>query len=283
MTTSLKAPTQPGVYDIPADVYHADKNSLSNSGAKLLLPPSCPAKFRYEQDHGRPPKKEFDFGQAAHQMVLGVGPGIVVVNKTDWRSKSAQAERDAAYLDGAIPLLARDYKRVVAMAKALREHPVARLLFAEGSGLPEQSLYWVDRPTGVLRRARPDWLPHHGGGRLIIPDYKSAQDASTAAAEKAMFEFGYFRQAPWYEDGARALGADDVAFVLVFQEKAPPYLVNVVEPAAIAKRIGRELNRRALEKFAECTAAGVWPGYGDDIKSASLPPWAENKLMQELV
>jgi hypothetical protein len=40
--------TQPGVYDLPADVYHADPvppelgGSLSSSGAKLLLPRPAP-------------------------------------------------------------------------------------------------------------------------------------------------------------------------------------------------------------------------------------------------
>jgi hypothetical protein len=46
--------TEPGVYDIAEDHYHADPvpgGSLSNSGAKKLLPPSCPAKFAYEREH----------------------------------------------------------------------------------------------------------------------------------------------------------------------------------------------------------------------------------------
>lgn len=280
--TTPVAATPPGIYDIPAAVYHRDTTSLSSSGARELLPPSCPARFRYDQDHAPLPKKEFDFGTAAHHMVLGTGPRIVVVQHTDWRSKAAQAERDAAYLDDAIPLLARDYRRVVAMAKALRDHPVASVLFAEGSGAPERSLYWLDQATGVTRRARPDWLPPVTSGRLIIPDYKTTRDASTPAVEKALYEYGYFQQAPWYEDGARALLAEDVAFVFVFQEKEPPYLVNVFEPAAMAMRLGRDLNRRALEVFAECTASGQWPGYGDDIKFAYLPSWAENKI-QELL
>lgn len=283
MTATTETTTQkPGIYDIPAHVYHADRTSLSSTGARKLLPPSCPAKFRWEQDHPPARKKEFDFGTAAHAYVLGTGPELAVVHEVDWRSKHAQSQREAAILDGKVPLLLSEFKQVEAMAKALREHPVAAALFAEGSGVAERSLYWVDRQTGVTRRARPDWLPHPRAGRLIIPDYKTTRDASTAAVEKALYEYGYFMQAPWYEDGARALLADDVAFVFVFQEKTPPYLVNVFEPSALAVRLGRELNRRALEVFAECSASGVWPGYGDDIKYASLPVWAENKI-QELL
>ncbi len=73
----------PGVYDIPEGAYFADP-ALSCSGAKLLLPPSCPALFRYRQDH--PEHKDvFDFGSAAHKMVLGAGPPIALVDAPDWR------------------------------------------------------------------------------------------------------------------------------------------------------------------------------------------------------
>jgi hypothetical protein len=283
MTSAITAPSQPGVYDIPAAVYHADKTSLSSTGARKLLPPSCPAKFRYEQDHPPARKKELDFGSAVHAHLFGGGPRLIVVNEADWRGASARATRRSAIIDGDIALLSPEFEQVKAMAKALFEHPVARLLFAPGSGRPEQSLYWHDRPTGVVRRARPDWLPHPHRGPLIVPDYKTTRDASTAAVERALFDYGYFQQAAWYLDGVRELVADDAAFVLVCQEKEPPYLVNVVEPAGMAVKLGRELNRRALEVFAECTATGLWPGYGDDIKPVSLPVWAENKLLQELV
>ena len=59
--------TAPGVYDIPAEDYHRDPvpgGSLSSTGARKLLPPSCPAKFRYEQDNPPTPTAALDFGQA---------------------------------------------------------------------------------------------------------------------------------------------------------------------------------------------------------------------------
>lgn len=273
----------PGIYDIPAETYHADKVSLSSSGARKLLPPSCPAKFRWEQDHGQPFKREFEIGTAAHREVLGVGPDLVVVDADDWRTKDAKAKAAEARATGAVPLKPAEYAQIKAMAAALRAHPVASVLFAPGSGEPEKSLYWLDRRSGVVRRARPDWLPYPSSGRLIIPDYKTTRDASPGALAKAVYEHGYFQQGPWYMDGAAALGlADDVAFVFVFQEKTPPYLVHVVELDATATRYGRALNRQAIDKFAECTASGIWPGYGDDVTYLSLPPWAESKIEEQL-
>lgn len=275
----------PGIYDIPAHVYHADKQSLSSTGARKLLPPSCPAKFRYEQDHPPARKKELDFGTAVHAYVLGSGPKLVIVKEVDWRSAAARATKEAAILDGNIALLASEYKQVQEMAKALREHRMAGALFAEGAGLAEQSLYWLDRETGVTCRARPDWIPNNGGGRLVLPDLKTTVAADDESISKHLHNYGYHQQAAWYLEGARALGLGDrdATFLLVFQEKTPPYLVRAVQLNLMALRVAAAKNRRARLIFAECTATGHWPGYGDDTKAdfVSLPPWAESRDMEE--
>lgn len=169
--------SRPGVYDgLPESVYHRDPvagGSLSSSGARKLLAPSCPALFRHEQLHGQPHKPAFDFGRAAHEEVLGTGGGIEVVDAADWRTADAKKARDAAYEAGKTPLLPKDYKVVQAMAEQLKRHPIAGRLFQPGTGKPEQSLFWKDPATGVICRARLDWLPTQvKGRRLIIGDYK---------------------------------------------------------------------------------------------------------------
>jgi hypothetical protein len=276
--------TAPGIYDIPNDVYHADPvpgGSLSSTGARRLLPPSCPALFRYEQLHGQPPKRVFDFGTAAHGIVLGSGPELVRVDAPNYLTKKAQAARDDARTRGAVPLLPHEYEQVQAMAEAIRQHPAARALFAEASGQPEQSLFWQDQRTGVWRRARLDWMPFATGRRMVVPDYKTAVSAAPSAIAKAVHSFGYHQQAAWYLDGVKALGGGDAAFVFVVQEKTPPYLVTVVELDPLALRIGRERNRQAIDLYRRCLTANDWPAYSDSIESISLPAWAENQHLQE--
>ncbi|HEY9391019.1 MAG TPA: PD-(D/E)XK nuclease-like domain-containing protein [Mycobacteriales bacterium] len=277
--------TQPGIYDgMPSDVYHADPvpgGSLSSSGARLLLPPSCPALFRHAQTAGRPPKAAFDFGHAAHRLVLGVGERIVRVDAQDWRTKAAQQKRDQAYEDGAVPLLAHDYQQVQDMAAALRRDPIASALFNPESGSPEQSLFWRDEHTAVWRRARLDWLANRTDGRrLIVADYKTTASADPAALSKSMHTYGYHQQGAWYLDAVTALGLTgglEPAFVLIFQEKTPPYLVTVVQPDPVALRIARERNAVALDTYRRCVTTGHWPGYADGVISLALPPWAERE------
>lgn len=274
---------RPGIYEMTNEQYHADPvpgGSLSSTGARRLLEPSCPALFRHEQLHGQKPRRVFDFGSAAHQMVLGAGPELMVVNAEDWRTKAAREARDEAYAAGLVPLLLAEFEQVQQMAAALRRHPAASALLAEGSGQPEQSLFWTDQPAGVWRRARLDWLPFATGRRLVVPDYKTAVSAAPSAIERSLVAYGYHQQAAWYLDGVAALGGGtDARFVFIVQEKAAPYLVTVVELDDASLQAGRVRNRRAIELYAQCVAEDRWPGYSDSPVLISLPQWA---ITQEL-
>lgn len=276
--------TEPGVYEMSNDDYHADPvpgGSLSSTGARRILHPGCPAQYRYDREHPPPPKPHFDVGHAAHMMVLGRGPEIVALDFDNWQTKAARAQRDEAHAAGAVPLLAGQYERVVAMALVLRRHPLAGLLFDPDRGQPEQSLFWVDEQTGVWCRARLDWLPDRiPGMRMIIPDYKTADAVDLDALGRATASYGYHMQDAWYRAGVQALGLADAAcrFVLVCQRKDPPYLVTVVEMDHVAQRLGHQLNRQALQVYAECRRTGEWPGYADDVAQLHLPAWYENQM-----
>lgn len=269
--------TEPGVYDgLPEDEYHRH-SALSSTGARKMLPPSCPALFRYEQDH--PVFKDvFDFGSAAHKMVLGAGPKLRIIDARDWKSAAAREQRDAAREAGFVPLLAHELAQVEAMAAAIQDHPVAGVLFdPRGGGKAEQSGFWRDPEFGVMCRFRADWL-HHGQQRLVIVDYKTTPRADLDSIAKSVGNYGYHQQHAFYVDGVRATGLDDdPAFVFVFQEKMPPWLITVVQLPFEDEQIGRERNRNAIERFRDCTESGIWPAYSDEIELVTLPPWARSR------
>lgn len=282
-TETLPEPvTKPGVYlDMPVEVYHADPvpgRSLSSSGARKLLPPSCPALFAYERDHPPAPSETFDIGHAAHQLALGVGPEIVVIDADDWRTAAAKEARDAAHAEGKVPVKRDTYAELVAMRDALHAHPIASALLGDG-GQAEVSLFWTDEHADIWRRCRLDWKPAPRTGRAIGVDYKTARNADPEKFARAAVDYGYHCQAAWYLDGMAALGlADkDAAFVFICQEKTPPYLVSVVQLDIAAIKIGRSLNRRAINVYAECERTGIWPGYADDVALVSLPFWYERE------
>lgn len=280
--------TEPGVYEMPNAVYHGDpapEGSLSSTGARRLIEPSCPAKFHHAREHGEEPKAVYDFGHVAHLHVLTEGEIVQVVDAPDWRTKDAREQRDTARVAGRVPILGKDLAVVEAMAAAIKAHPIAGPLFAPGAGLPERSLFWRDEPAGIWRRARLDWMRHTGpSDRFIGVDYKTAAAADLESLQKAIHRHGYHQQAAWYLDGIRALGLSpggEPSFVFVFQEKEAPYVVTVVELDVRSLAIGRLLNRRAIDTYLACTHTGRWPGYADEVVLVELPHYVLNEYTDQ--
>lgn len=286
MTAATQLPLEgfaPGVYeDLPAEEYHAQTTSLSSSGARKLLSPSCPAKFKWELDNPQPSKKTFEFGTAAHEMVLGSGPQLVVVDRKRWDTDLVKAELAEIRERGDVPLKKHEFDMVVAMAKALREHPLAAALLDPEYGRAEQSLFWTDKDTGVQCRARLDWLPVADDDRMLVPEYKSTVNASTNKFEKAVQEYRYDQQAEWNSSGIVRLGlAKDVQFLFIAQEKTAPFLVNVIRLDSMWPVMAKDRNHRAREIYKRCTETGIWPGYGTDIEVAMSPSWLQTDHERE--
>lgn len=260
-----------GVYpDITDTTYHQMPH-LSSSGAKLLLPPSVPAKYREHIDNPPEPKPHFDFGHVVHTLVLTKGPEFAVIEADDWRGKYAREQRDKAHAEGKTPILSADFDVAFAMEEAVRDHPIAGPLLAEGD--PETSLFVTDPDTGVKLRARPDWMTHQDG-RLWLLDVKTAADANPDSFGRTAERFAYYLQFAWYVTVARLLELDESpAFLFINIEKTPPYLVSVCELDMDAYQLGRKHMRQALDTYKQCAESGEWPGYPSEIHSVSLPPW----------
>jgi hypothetical protein len=264
--------------------YHAHP-ALSASGAKRLLPPSCPALFKHDRDNGgRPNKRAFDLGHAAHAAVLGVGMETVIVQRVtkdgqvleaeNYETKSAQAHRDDIYAAGKCPVLAKEKVVVDAMAAALRRDKRAAALLDPAHGRPEVSVFWDDEQRGIQRRARFDWLPTPTGGALSVPDYKTTTCAEPHAFARSMFSFGYDIQAVTYMDAVLAAGlAEDVRFVFIAQETTAPYLITLHELDYTALALGRRRVDEACATFRQCSETGIWPGYSDGIELVPPPAW----------
>lgn len=280
-------PDDNGIYGwVDVDEYHADRNSLSVSGAKLLLPPSCPAKFRHHMDTAQKPKRHFEFGHFVHLKVLGKGPKVVEIDADSYRTKAAQMARDKARADGNIPVLAgkpdddagAELEQAEAMTAAVFAHPKAGPLLSHPKNSFEQSVYATDPETGVRLRGRVDAINFSDkSGRLWLVDLKTSTTSDPDPFSRKAFKFGYHMQAAWYMDLfiLNKLAAD-LVFVFVVVEKEPPYLVSVVEYGAAEIAEGRRANREAIDIYRECITYNKWPGYPgtDEICPISLPAWA---------
>jgi hypothetical protein len=285
--------TSPGIYAMDEAHYHSDPvpeaagGSLSVSGAKLLLPPSVPAKFAYAREHDGKGSDAMDTGTVVHGMVLGTGQEVEVIHADDWRKKAVQEQRDEAAAAGKLPMLARHHAEARAIADAVLKHPVTGALFAWGDA--EQSMFWRDEEFGIWLRGRMDLSTVIGDVPTIV-DLKTSKDASKEGFAKAVADYGYHRQDPHYREGlAAVLGCDwrTVDFIFAVVETEPPYLVATYRVSDGTEgpddiTLGREQNRIAREVYADCTRAGVWPGYSEEIENLPLRHYDRQRIERQI-
>ena len=287
----------PRAYSGMAELLVHQHPALSSTGAKKLTPPSTPAHYRAMRDGDYKPTREMEFGTAAHTVVLGTGQALHVVEASGWNVKAGKEGKQLAYDLGRLPILESEYEKIQAMADAIRQHPVASLLFQRqryeagqlipATGTPELSLFWRDDLSGIDKRCRLDWFPHYrsASGVLIVPDYKTCVSASPDAVSRAFRDYGYPQQAQWNTEGIEALGLNDgapVLFVFVFQEKTAPYLINTVAVGSQSLQVAERKNYLAARLFRECSESGEWPGYGNRIDYVDLPYWDLKRELEEM-
>lgn len=286
--------TEPGIYpDIDEPDYHAHP-ALSASQMKKLLPPSVPAIFKHERDQGQQNKPVFNFGRAAHAELLGIGSEMVVVQKVardktvqdagDYDTKSAKEHAAEILAEGKTPILRHEIQIIKDMVAAVRADRLASSLLAPSDGTPEASMFWSDTETGVDLRGRIDFLRKPGAsGRLLLPDYKTAQSADPREFASASARFGYPISAANYIDGLLELDyASDIEFLFVVQMKTAPYLVSVIGITVDDLKRGRDLKRKAIHTFKTCTERDEWPGWSSEVHYPDLPVWWQY-LTEEIV
>lgn len=174
---------------------------------------------------------------------------------------------------------------MLAMLDALKSHwfeidgmkiPTIRLF---QGGVAEASMYWIDERTGVLCKGRPDYI-----SAGFLADYKTAADGSLYGFQKSMADFGYYRQSPFYLDGARLASGGAInheRFVFVVQEKKEPYEVFVYAIGPASLEIGRQDYGILLERYVENVrtygpvyGSTPWPMASHAIMDVELPQWA---------
>jgi hypothetical protein len=245
--------------------YHADPAvSASHLHAIAKSPQHYWSRFLNPARPPVEPTAAMRFGSLAHCAVLEseeLPNRYGVCGPRNTKAGKEQAEQMAAA--GIEPVTAGDMLTANCMADAVRSHPYAGALLAEGKA--EQSFWWDDLPTGMRCKCRPDWY----FGSTVV-DLKTTTDASPAGFAKSVATFRYHVQASHYLSGLH--GAERFLFIAV--EKTYPYAVAVYELDADAMRVGDELRRRDLQMIADCRATGEWPGYSSTCEILSLPKWA---------
>jgi hypothetical protein len=269
-------------YDMPASIYHTDADGprLSQSLVTICCNQSPLHAWQAHPLLGGKPytyEPSDDDGSIIHALMLEPDNAALIHAMTsvydkkheragqvvsDFKTKAAQEERDAALARGQIPMPPEKLAVYRYKAKALR----SRLedMGTTFDGRSEVVIYWTEEtPFGPVRcRCRIDHL--FLGERALIIDLKSTKDAHPHALKRAIWEYGYDIQHAGYTRAVAAAFPDyagriDMPFA--FGELDKPYAVNPIRLDGEFQRLGEARWERGRNRWAKCLYEDRWTAY----------------------
>lgn len=241
-----------------------------------LTPPKTPAHFKAKYIDKLIPDEETPalvMGSIVHRCVLEpdtmAGAFHIKPDGMNFATKDGKAWR-TEHEDCPI-ISAENADAINGMRDSVWRHPKASAILKASEF--ERSAFAND--NGLLLKARFDALPKTGN---VIADLKTCESADLESVEKAMFQYGYFRQAAFYMRVANLLGMKRNYFVFIFVEKSPPYAVACYTPTDDVLNAGEMMVSRDLQLLRNCYAEDNWPGYSTDIEPCALPAWAMKQI-----
>ncbi len=275
-----------GMYNLPFASYLADpcdQPALSRSVADALLTRSPLHGFmlhpRLNPDIEREERADFDLGTACHDLLLEGKERFEVLPFDNCKTKDAKEKRDVARDRGLIPLLPKQWDRVIAMTDSVPKQMVAHNLFTPfADGYVEHSLFWQE-DNGVWCKTRPDFI---SSDKTVILDYKTtAQSAHPNAWTKGPF-FGSACdiQAAMGIRGIKRLFGIDAEIKFIVQEAYPPYALSIVGLTTEMLRFAESRFLRAVDIWGECLENNSWPGYPAVTCYVEPPAWKQTEWME---
>ena len=228
------------------------------------------------------PGAAFRLGSAVHCSVLEPGemPARYAIKPDgiDRRTKDGKEKWNAFELAnaGKIVIDTDEAAQVIAMTDAVRQHPLASELFGNGAA----ELSW--RTQGSLPlQCRTDWFNADGcslsQGRPYIADLKTVESLNGedfGSFDKAVFKYGYHRQAGFYLPlVSEIIGRPVFDFFFVAVEKCEPFGVAVYRISDAAAGLGQDETLEDLRRLNGCLIDNKWPNIEPTLREIGVPSW----------
>lgn len=236
-----------------------------------------PAHYQHALTHQRKDTSALNTGSALHTLVFE--PETYAERFTTYTASKSKGEgarkaweafQEDAKGRGLTILDADEAERAQGCAAAVRAKASAYI--APSKGRAEIPITWTDAETGLLCKARLDWLTID---RLLI-DLKSTRSTEERAFANQAWKLGYFHQQIFYSMGvAAATGCtlEEVPFLFVAVESEPPYDVALFEPCEESRYAALEDVRKLMVRLAECQRTQRWPGRYDEPRMLKAPAY----------
>lgn len=279
------------IENLPAEDYHADKTRMSSTAIRNIL--RSPRHFLLNWQglqNDEEEKDHFRIGRAAHLFLLEpqkfkeqyvvepVHHGFTKDGKPTTSPNAESVKEIKAYWhrqqkEGALIVSQQELDELVGMIEAVLEHPQAAGLLA--NGVAESTVRWVDEETGVMCKARPDYISKVDNDIHLI-DFKTTRDIRAGIFAGDGRKMGYGIQLAFYYDGVvRALGRQPTTITIIAVEKKPPHEAVVYLLNDDWFEYGQKFYKHALKIYKKCRDTGKFPAYQQGSQMLSMPHEAQ--------
>lgn len=263
--------------------YHAAEGLSKSMMDKIN---KSPAHFKYSQDNPEDQTEAMLLGSLLHTLVLEpklLKKEYAVMPAIDRRTNAGKAAY-AEFLElnvGKTVITEEQLEQASKWADAIKNHPRVKVLMRPKTGQNEISIFWNDKQTGELCKARLDRVVDD-----YIIDIKTASSAQPDDFQRKAYELGYHRQAYWFcEAFEQEFGRQPAGFLFITVEKTPPYNVVVYAATEFFIEVGGIDSRKLLNTYHECKKTNNWFGYdgaNQVVQDLSLPNYVISKYMEEV-
>lgn len=184
------------------------------------------------------------------------------------------------HAEGKSIIKADDMAKIKSMIESLKADKFGSHIFANGKS--EVVLVWSDTSTGLLCKAKADFINH-----TYVADLKTTTDASPDGFAHEIVKYGYYIQAAFYLMGCIELGLKDrnkFAFQAIEKEAPFATATHVLDKEYILLGIHevRHTMHRLEKYLKDEKVSNVFqlPSYSSHVIKHSAPQWLLNKVSE---
>lgn len=258
-----------GTFDISNERYH-EMPGISRSAISELKKSPLHYYEKYLSPHKPEEKKSspaMSIGSAVHCLVLephNFSSAFSVCTKVDGRSKEGRKYNESfrKLSAGKIILNEEEYKIALNISESILKHPRASSFLA-GNISVEKSLFWEDKDSGLVCKARPDlWNKDFN----LVCEIKTTRNASEEYFSRVAIEENYHIQAAMQIDAIKAIKGNEIEyFTFIAAPNEPPYMPYVYNMPLEVIEIGRREYKQALMIIKICHEREKWTEDRDSV------------------
>lgn len=267
--------------------HHNSLESTSSSSLKLMADsPYTYLSSIKDRQNGLVKKesKSMKFGTLCHLAILEperFKKLFVLSPKFDLRTKIGKEDKEIFMLElspGAVVLDAEEYENLMGVIDAILNHEEARGIFTEG--VVERSGFFRDPKTGILCRARHDFISTKEGMSLFV-DLKTAKDSSYDGFQKQIFNLRYDIQLAMYREAIKEITGSypEISGWVVVENKRPYEVAIFVADEAILE-VGTRWYGHCLDRLKSCIDSGKFPQRQIENENMVAPDWIMRKTLE---